>query len=220
MNVLKLVDYSPSSDSGNDEQKTPRATPTPVIFRGKRVFRRIIYSDKRPEATPIKRNSSPEKVPEPPKSPKMCLSATKKSDKKNLNNEMKTPKKKRWTRDESNKLKIALKAAVNPTTDEHWERIAKALGGLRTVSECKEQAIKLDWKPLEENNRKNSADCSDKFFNDNTADIALMDLSLNDSLFDAAFHTPPEQVRCARRPFLLQLVTEEDEGSKESSPFD
>nr|CAD2177766.1 unnamed protein product [Meloidogyne enterolobii] len=219
MNVLKLVDYSPSSDSGNDEQKTPRATPTPVIFRGKRVFRRIIYSDQRPEATPIRRNSSPEKVPEPSKSPKRCSSATKKTAKKNLNNEMKTPKRKRWTKDESNKLKIALKAAVNPTTDAHWERIAKALGGFRTISECKEQATKLEWKPLEENDRKNSTDCSDKFFNDNTTDD-LKDLSLNDSLFDVAFKSPPEQVRCARRPFLLQLVTEEDESPNVSSPFD
>ena len=42
MNVLKLVDY-PNSDS-DDEARDPEATPTPITFRGKRVFRRIIQS--------------------------------------------------------------------------------------------------------------------------------------------------------------------------------
>lgn len=110
MNVLKLVDYSPSSESGNDEQKTPRNTPTPVIFRGKRVFRRIIFSPKEQNETPIKRNSSPheefEKFEKPIKPPKACSSATKTFAKKNSNKEEKITKKKRWTKDESNKLKV------------------------------------------------------------------------------------------------------------------
>ena len=49
----------------------------------------------------------------------------------------------------------------------------RSLGGFRTISECKEQAAKLDWKPLEDDNRKSSVECSDKFFNDNTADVCL-----------------------------------------------
>ena len=44
VNLLKLVNYS-SSDSDNEVIMSPgRATPTPVTFRGKRIFRRIIES--------------------------------------------------------------------------------------------------------------------------------------------------------------------------------
>jgi hypothetical protein len=44
VNLLKLVNYS-SSDSENELVMTPgRATPTPITFRGKRIYRRIIES--------------------------------------------------------------------------------------------------------------------------------------------------------------------------------
>lgn len=47
----------------------------------------------------------------------------------------------------------------------------RSLGGFRTISECKEQATKLDWKPLEDEERKNSVEPSDKFFKENTANV-------------------------------------------------
>lgn len=41
MNVLKLVDY-PNSES--EDETRDQVTPSPITFRGKRVFRRIIQS--------------------------------------------------------------------------------------------------------------------------------------------------------------------------------
>uniref|UniRef100_A0A183C516 Myb-like domain-containing protein n=1 Tax=Globodera pallida TaxID=36090 RepID=A0A183C516_GLOPA len=56
--------------------------------------------------------------------------------------------KKRWTADETKKLKLALKIAGDPTTDETWELISRSIGGHRTVDECRDQAAKqLRWKP-------------------------------------------------------------------------
>ena len=76
-----------------------------------------------------------------------------------------------------------------------------------------------------------SVDCSNKYFEQNVNDVNLIflifkfkillqltltDLNLDDSLFTAAFKTPPEQPKCARRPFLIRVVAEEDEDESSS----
>uniref|UniRef100_A0A915EE99 Myb-like domain-containing protein n=1 Tax=Ditylenchus dipsaci TaxID=166011 RepID=A0A915EE99_9BILA len=59
-------------------------------------------------------------------------------------------KNKRWTAEETQRLKNALNLAVNPQTEQDWEVIAKAIANQktqRTGQACREQAQKIKWKP-------------------------------------------------------------------------
>uniref|UniRef100_A0A914H420 Myb-like domain-containing protein n=1 Tax=Globodera rostochiensis TaxID=31243 RepID=A0A914H420_GLORO len=164
--------------------------------------------------------------------------------------------KKRWTADETKKLKLALKIAGDPTTDETWELISRSIGGHRTVDECRDQAAKqLRWKPppppllppgssstssstnqqkatttsdrsisagtRQRRKSRRSSDVYSKFFRENV-DISFGELDLDDTLIKAVFTTPPEQVKCMRRPFMLRPINPledvEDNSWDSSSP--
>ncbi|KAL3106543.1 hypothetical protein niasHT_016665 [Heterodera trifolii] len=237
MNIgKKLVDYSLSASDFEEDGPMPEE-PTPILFRGKRVYRRIIRSPsplslcvgtartngrhRRSKKPPTK--GGHEKTPSP--TPQTLADQT---------DDSKASKqtKKRWTMNECRRLKLALKIC-NPSTDSEWEAISRSIGGLRTAGECRAKAMKqFGWEQpsLVSSQSQNAttsqssaalndgeSDPFSQYFRDNV-DFSLGELDLDDTLLNDVYGSPTEPVKCMRRPFLLRPIDpfEDERAAKDS----
>lgn len=107
MNMIKLVDYSSSSD----EERNGEATPTPIKFRGKRVFRRIIQSGGSTVTRSSKKDRrKKENEQETPFRRIIQFDETSSQKDEKKENEEETPikPKKHWKKDESTRPKVLI----------------------------------------------------------------------------------------------------------------
>jgi len=203
------------------QKKKAKITSKPAKPRPKaRAQKRDMSSDSSDSSTPVRRaKPKPKAKSKAAPKPKENLPPTPLPPTPN------TPKKKRWTVEDSKRLKVAMKTAVNPQSEADWEVIARSVGVGQTTDECRKQAALLGWKPEANGGekgkgntpktRKSTAD-ADFFRGKAHCEISMLELDPDDSLL-SALRSPEEQAKNARRPFIPQVLNETNRRSLANS---